>query len=77
MIPDFGPAAEAAIDAAAAEFPGEFKLRAFKETFRISRSESYVSQGQVILYVAKQNSAGEWWGMVKGTPAELRRQIVR
>lgn len=65
------------IEAAAAEFPETFGLKAFPgKVFRISLAASYVSGGQVLLYTAIQDG-DRWESFAKGTPAELRAQIVR
>lgn len=74
MIPDFGPEANAAIDAACAQFPETFKLAAFEGTFRVSRKASYVSQGRVMVYTQKLRGS-EWCDFAKGTVAELKEQI--
>jgi hypothetical protein len=69
--------AKRALAAAIAEFPAEFGLRNHPgRTFRISKSASYVNDaGQPMLYIAvKQN--GYWLDFAKGTPAELRAQVI-
>lgn len=84
---DFGPEAEAAIDAAIATFPETFGLRAFPgDTFKIERRDSFVSQGRILLYTHKlmsENSllskeAGKrvWSAFSKGSVEELRREVV-
>ena len=76
-LPDFGPAADAAVKAACAEFPETFKLRAYPgDTFRLSESASFVSQGRVLLYTQRLVN-GEWLDFAKGTADELRTHIVR
>ncbi len=64
------------LDAAIAKFPPTFGLRGFPgETFRVSRDSSYVSGGSVMLYTEILRG-GIWLDFAKGTPAELRSQIV-
>jgi len=79
--------------AAKAEFPETFGLRAFHgDVFRISEAASYVvwgpersmqygaamlhQNGSVMLYTQRYVD-GEWLAFAKGSPAELRAQIVR
>lgn len=88
LTSDFGPAADAAIDAAIAQFPTMFKLRGHEGTFRIGRRESYVSQGRIMLYTQRlrttqvQNGPSrgqyqdEWCDFAKGTVEELKAQVV-
>lgn len=76
-IPDFGPAADAAIDAAIARFPKTFGLRAFPgKRFTINRDASFVSGGQVWLYTYRIEANGSKLAFAKGTPGELLSQIV-
>jgi hypothetical protein len=63
--------------------PNIFGLRAFPgETFRVSRTSSYWSDHEngVMLYteikVASFGNAWDWKSFAKGTPEELRREIV-
>jgi len=68
---------EATIDKAISEFPSVFGLRANPgRLFRISRENSFVSQGQVFLYTQIQNSDGSWNDFAKGSPNELRSQML-
>ena len=77
MIPDFGPEAEAAVIEAASQFPETFRLRAYgAETFRIHAGISYVSAGRVVLYTQRLAAGDEWLDFAKGSPAELRAQVV-
>lgn len=63
--------------AAKAEFPETFGLRAFRgDVFRISEAASYVTGRAVMLYTQRLVD-GEWRAFAKGSPAELRAQIVR
>jgi len=73
-----GPANEQArIDAEIATFPKEFGLRAFPgRTFRINSFESFVSDSRIYLYVYVKRPDG-WAGFSKGTPGELRAQVVK
>jgi len=58
---------------ARSQFPDTFGLRGFPgERFHINESASYVSGGEVLLYVFTEG--GEAFS--KGTPAELRRELV-
>ena len=71
--------------AAKSEFPETFGLRAFRgDVFRISEAASYVTKGGMGCYVApsvmlytQRYSDGQWQAFAKGSPAELRAQIVR
>lgn len=70
-----------AVAAAIAEFPVEFGLRAFQgDVFSISTTGSYISDfpapGTIYLYTCRKTEGGGWDPHSKGTPAELRRQIV-
>lgn len=59
-----------------AKFPAKFGLRAFPgDTFQISPAASFKSGNQILLYVYIQQGNG-WAAFSKGTPAELRSQIV-
>lgn len=63
---------------AAAAFPAEFTLRRFRgdgTRCRVSISDSYVSDGQVFLYVAIF-ADGKWQCFAKGTPQELTQEVV-
>lgn len=65
------------IVSAAAEFPATFGLRAFPgKRFRVNLGNSYVSQGQVLLYTDIQTDTG-WVPFAKGTPAELAREVTK
>lgn len=71
---DFGPEAQAAIDAAIALFPATFKLRAHEGTFRFNKRNSFVSRGVIYLYTEVQR--GETWNdFVKGTVEEFKREV--
>lgn len=75
---DNGQQADAALDAACALFPATFGLRAFRgETFRVSRSLSFVSQGQIQVYVQRLAAPGQWNDFTRGTVRELRAQITK
>ncbi len=67
---------QAAISAAASQFPTEFGLRGFPGSrFRVSPSKSHYAFGGVVLYT--QIREGErWLDFAKGTPAELRREVT-
>ena len=62
------------VAAAAAEFSGTFGLRSFpgKTGFWVNVSQSFVSNGEIQLYVF--TNTGE--AFAKGTPTELRSLIV-
>ncbi len=66
-----------AVKQAAAEFSGVFGLRAFPgQRFKINESASYESpygSGKVQLYVFTE----EGKAFSKGSPAELRREVVK
>jgi hypothetical protein len=65
-----------AIKTAAATFPATFGLRAFPDgLFRISLDASYYSDDGVMLYTEVQRD-GAWLAFAKGTPEELRREVV-
>ena len=71
---------------AIAQFPAEFGLRAFPgEIFRVSERSSYVSDypapDTVYLYTERKSGtnvdgATLWQSFAKGTPAELRAEVV-
>lgn len=69
------------LDATIATFPTTFGLRGFPgDTFRISRGSSYFSTmvSEVpTLYTERRLADGTWSDFAKGTPSELRRQIVK
>ena len=66
-----------AIKEAAKEFPGEFGLRGFpKSRFRVSLAASHFAFGGVVLYTQILCDDGVWRDFAKGTPAELRAQVV-
>ena len=66
-----------AVDAAIAEFPKEFSVRAFRDKrFTISRSQSFVSQGRVQLYVFIVHNDGTSEAFAKASVDELRREII-
>jgi len=71
----FGPKAEKMVAEAAAEFPATFGLRRFAGKFRISLEASYVGAEGVMLYTQVERG-GQWLDFAKGTPAELRAQVV-
>jgi hypothetical protein len=74
--------AERNLAEAIASFPATFGLRAFPgDTFRISRTSSYVNDtGALMLYTEIKKTdfgnANDWLSFAKGTPEELRREIV-
>lgn len=61
-----------------ATFPETFGLRGFRgRTFRISEQSSYVDdRGEIILYTQVKTPEG-WLDFAKGSPAEIRREVVR
>ena len=60
------------------EFGKTFGLRASPgEVFRISRSASFVSQGQVLIYTQRRCADGVWRDYTKGTEMELSRYAFR
>lgn len=66
-----------AVAKACEEFPGEFGLRGFPgKTFRVSESSSYWD-GDVMIYTQLLCDDGVWKDFAKGTPSELRAQMVR
>ncbi len=76
-----------ALDDAIAQFPAEFGLRPFPgKLFRISRNASYISGGlfgggavpehEIRLYTQVLKD-GQWLDFAKGSPDELRAQVVR
>lgn len=71
------------IQKVADEFPKTFGLQGFPgETFRIGIRESYfvdnspTPSSTMYLYTQRLDAKGEWLDFAKGTPAELRRQVV-
>lgn len=58
-------------------FPEQFGLRAFPgDVFCIAKGASYVTNdGQVWLYTYRM-VGGNWQAFAKGSPEELRRQVV-
>jgi hypothetical protein len=71
-----------AVEKAAAQFPAEFGLRAYPgKVFCISLSASYVSDypaaNTIMLYTAIKTDKGGWAAFCKGTPSELRSQLVK
>lgn len=65
---------ERQIAEAAAAFPEKFGLRAFpNQRFTINQRQSYVSRGEVFLYIFTEDGQA----FTKGTPDELEREVVR
>ena len=61
------------IDEAVRLFPPTFGLKAFRgDRFTINKSASYVSCGQVTLYVFTEDGKA----FCKGTPSEIAREVV-
>ena len=68
---------KATVAATVASFPAQFKLRGHSGIFRVSTQSSYMtSGGRVMVYTERKDDRGEWRDFVKGTPEELRGQIV-
>jgi hypothetical protein len=68
---------QAIVEKAAEGFPQVFGLRAYpNQEFRIELSASYLSDYGVQLYVYVLRD-DRWVDFCKGTPEELRAQIVR
>jgi len=64
---------ESLIAEAIAEFPKTFGLRGFPgQRFSLSQKSSYVRNGEVMLYTVTSGGLD----FAKGTPAEMRAQIV-
>lgn len=69
---------ESMVRDAAGDFPDEFGLKAFPgKRFKILLGQSYVSEGKVLLYLGIKRASNQWEAFCKGTPAELRKEIVR
>lgn len=73
---------KAAVAAEIAKFPSEFGLRGFRgERFRVSEAASYYSSSSgVVLYterLERRDDASQWLSFAKGSPEELRAQVVR
>lgn len=69
---------KALIVAALALFPRRFGLRGFPgDTFRCSRTDSYVSGTSVVLYTERLCEDGTWRAFAKGSPAEVSREMVK
>lgn len=64
---------------AAATFPETFGLRAYPgDKFRVSQPSSYVNDSRVVmLYTEILMPDGKWSSFAKGTPQELRREVVK
>ena len=67
---------------AMAEFPEEFGLRRFPgEKFKIAPGACFVRDwddpNSVMLYTARLCEDGTWKAFAKGTPAELKREVVK
>lgn len=60
------------------EFPETFGLRAWPgDTFRISLDESYINDlGDVTIYLERMQKDGGWKDFAKGSPEELKRDLV-
>lgn len=66
------------VEAAAAEFPAEFGLRAFPaERFRINIADSYVNDDLTVMLYLGIKKADQWPAFGKGTIAELKREITK
>lgn len=64
------------IAATIATFPATFGMHAFPgDTFRISPSSSYFTEGTMMLYTERLTSNEHWSSFAKGTASELRREI--
>jgi hypothetical protein len=70
------PEQQAILDETIKTFPEEFGLRAFPgDRFRISEHSSYFSGKTLYLYT--EIAIGDkWLSFAKGTPAQLRREII-
>jgi hypothetical protein len=92
MIPDFGPLADKAILEVLSLFPETFSLKNHDGKFRISRRASFVSRGEVMLYLQRLWTNEEfvkyygkepftpddlWGDFAKGTVTELSLQVKR
>jgi len=68
-----------AVKNAIKEFPEEFGLRAFPgDTFKIDPGASYYSSAYgIMLYTARKLEDGRWASFAKGSPSELRRNMVK
>lgn len=61
----------------AAKFPGEFGLRAFPgKTFRVSEAISYYSDSEGVMLYTEVKNGDRWMSFCKGSPAELKREMV-
>lgn len=65
------------IETEMAKFPPTFGLRAYPEfVFRVNHSDSYVrDNGEILLYTDVRHD-GKWKSFAKGTPAELRKELI-
>jgi hypothetical protein len=70
---------KSAVQVALDSFPIEFGLRGFPgEKFRCSPSASYYSTSYgVMIYTQRYDHERGWLDFAKGSPGELRAQIVR
>lgn len=68
-----------AVRNAIAAFPREFGLRAFPgKVFMIDPAASYYSGAYgIMLYTAVKLQNGNWASFAKGTPRELRQNMVK
>lgn len=71
-------AQQEAVADAASNFPKEFGLRGFPgKVFSVSRGASYFSDREgVMLYTYIREDGGQWAAFAKGSPSELRSQMV-
>jgi hypothetical protein len=69
----------AKIKAAIEKFPEFFGLRAFPgRRFKILLGQCFFSEGRIQLYtyIEDPDETGEWLAFSRGTPIELRREVV-
>ena len=61
-----------------ASFPDKFGLRGFPgDVFRCSETDSYVDGLSIVIYTERIREDGAWRAFAKGSPAEVRRELVR
>lgn len=65
------------IDRTIKRFPSTFGMRAFPgKIFKINRFNSYIAGDKIMLYTDIKLNGG-WGAFAKGTPEELKREIVK
>lgn len=86
MFPTWHENANKVYFAVKSTFPETFGLKNWDGTFRIADESSYyagaldakvVEEHHIMLYTQRLQPDGTWCDFAKGTPEELRREVVR